>query len=57
VELTYEAVQKHPEVLQRLLRQARRQRAETVHQLLVAALARLFAPLESGDVQGRPAQG
>jgi hypothetical protein len=54
---TYETVREDPELLEALIRQARRERAEAVHRLLIAPLAKLFAPLESGDVQRRAVQG
>jgi hypothetical protein len=33
--ITYEALQRNPELLQALLRQARRERAEAVHRLII----------------------
>ncbi len=55
--LSYQAVQDNPELLEALMRQARRERAEAVHRLIIAPVARLFAPLELGHVPGRAAQG
>ena len=55
--LTYEALQKDPELLEALMRQAHRERAAAVHRLVIAPVAKLFAPLESGDVQRRAVQG
>lgn len=55
--MTYEAVRNDPELLEALMRRARRERAEAVHRIVVASVARVFAPLESGDVQRRAAQG
>ncbi len=55
--LTHEALRSNPELLEALMRQAHRQRAEAVHRYLVAPDMRLFAPLKSGHVQGRPAPG
>jgi hypothetical protein len=55
--LTYEALYRDPELLEALIRQARRERAAAVHRLLIAPLAKLLAPLESGDVQRRAVQG
>ena len=40
--LTYEAVQKHPELLQALIRRAHRERAEAVHRLLIAPVQAFF---------------
>jgi hypothetical protein len=40
--ITYEAVQRNPELLQALLRQARRERAEAVHRLIVEPIKSLF---------------
>lgn len=54
---TYEALRSNPELLEALMRQARRQRAEAVYRILIAPVAKLFAPVESGHVQERVAQG
>lgn len=54
--LTYEAVQNDPELLEALLQQAHRERAEAVHRLIVAPIGRLFAPLEWAHVQRRAPQ-
>lgn len=55
--LTYAAVRDHPELLEALMRQARRERAKAVHRLVVEPVVKLFTPLELGDVQRRAAQG
>jgi hypothetical protein len=55
--MTYEEVRNDPELLEALMRQARRERAEAVHRIVVAPVAKVFAPLELGDVQRRAAQG
>jgi hypothetical protein len=40
--ITYEALQRNPELLQALLRQARRERAEAVHRLIIEPIMSLF---------------
>lgn len=40
--LTFEALNRNPELMQALIRQARRQRAQTVHRLIVEAVESLF---------------
>jgi hypothetical protein len=40
--LTYEALTRNPELLQAILQQAHRERAEAMHRLIVAPIARLF---------------
>lgn len=39
---SYAAFQRNPELLQALLIQARRERAEAIHRLIVSPLKRLF---------------
>ena len=41
--ITYEALQRNPELLQALLRRARRERAEAVHRLIIEPIKSLFA--------------
>ncbi len=41
--LTYEAVNRNPELIQALIEQARRERAEAMHRLIVEPIKRLFA--------------
>jgi hypothetical protein len=41
--LTYEAVNRNPELIQALIEQARRERAEAMHRLVVQPIKRLFA--------------
>ena len=58
--LTFEAVTDHPELIDALMAQARRERAAAFHQLVVLPIKKLFSgspALELGGVQGRPAQG
>jgi len=55
--LTYETLRDDPELLEALMRQARRARAEAVYRIVVAPVAELFAPLELEDVQRRAVQG
>lgn len=55
--LSTQALQDNPELLEALMRRARRERAEAVHRLIIAPVARLFAPLELGHVQERAPQG
>ncbi len=40
---SYEAFQRNPELLQALLLQARRERAEAMHRLVVSPFQRLFS--------------
>ncbi len=40
--LTYEAVARNPELMRTLILQARRERAETIHRLIVEAIKSLF---------------
>jgi hypothetical protein len=40
--ITYEALCRNPELLQALLRQARRERAEAVHRLIIEPIKSLF---------------
>jgi hypothetical protein len=40
--LTFEAVSRNPELLQALIRQARRERAEAIHRLIVEPIKSLF---------------
>lgn len=40
--LNYERVNRNPELVRALMDQARRERAEAVHRLLIAPIARLF---------------
>jgi hypothetical protein len=44
---SYEAFQRNPELLAALLQQARRERAEAMHRLIVAPLTRLFLSHEA----------
>lgn len=62
--LTYEAVTHHPELIDALMAQARRERARAFHSLVVLPIKKLFSSdgtgshrLELRGVQGRPAQG
>lgn len=62
--LTYEAATHHPELIDALMAQARRERARAFHRLVVLPIKKLFSsdgtgshPLELRGVQGRPAQG
>ena len=41
--LTYEAVNRNPELIHALIEQARRERAEAMHRLIVAPIKRLCA--------------
>lgn len=41
--LIYEAVNRNPEVIEALIAQARRERAEAVHRLIVEPIKRFFA--------------
>jgi hypothetical protein len=43
VKLSYEAILDDPTLLERIEAQARRERAEAAHELIVAPLSRLFA--------------
>lgn len=54
---TYERVRNDPELLEASMREARRERAEAVHRLIIEPVAKLFGPVELGHVQGRAAQG
>ena len=40
--ITYEAVQRNPELLQALMDEARRERAEAVYQLIIRPIKALF---------------
>jgi hypothetical protein len=40
--LTYESINRNPELIQALIRQARRERAAAVHRLIVDPIRRLF---------------
>jgi hypothetical protein len=40
--ITYEAVHRNPELLEALHRQARRERAQEIHRLIIAPIQRLF---------------
>ena len=54
--LTYEAVRKDPELLQALIRQAHRERAEAVHRLLIAPIQAFFKarPKAAPVLRNRP---
>jgi hypothetical protein len=41
--MTYHYLKQHPETLEALLLQARRERAEAIHRLIVLPMKRLFA--------------
>jgi hypothetical protein len=41
--LTYEALTRNPELIQAILQQAHRERAEAVHRLIIAPIGKLFA--------------
>jgi hypothetical protein len=41
--LTYEALSRNPELIQAILQQAHRERAEAVHRLIVAPIRKAFA--------------
>jgi hypothetical protein len=40
--LTYEALSRNPELIQAILQQAHRERAEAVHRLIVAPIRKFF---------------
>ena len=46
---SYEAFQRNPELLQALLIQARRERAEALHRLIVSPFRRLFSRFSRFD--------
>jgi hypothetical protein len=48
--LTFEAVSRNPELVQALIRQAHRERAEAVYRFIVEPIKSLFTP---GDHPGR----
>jgi hypothetical protein len=50
--LTYEAVNRNPELLQTFLQQARRERAEAVHRLIIVPILKLL-----GNHASRPNGG
>jgi len=53
--LTYEALSRNPKLIEALMEQARRERAEAVHRLLIAPIARLFGPRHAaGTNLGHP---
>jgi len=60
--VTFESLTRNPDLLDALMQQARRERAEAVYRLIVLPLKRLFvlasirmhAPSRSVHVQGRP---
>ena len=53
--LNYEMVNRNPELVRALQEQARRERAEAVHRLLIAPIARLFGPRHAaGTNLGHP---
>jgi hypothetical protein len=41
--LTYETLNRNPELIRALMEQARRERAEAVHRLIIQPIKRLFA--------------
>ena len=41
--LTYEALTRNPELIQAILQQSHRERAEAVHRLIVAPIRKVFA--------------
>jgi hypothetical protein len=41
--LTYESITRNPELLRALLEQARRERAQAIHRLIVESIKSLFA--------------
>ena len=41
--ITYEALRRNPELLDTLRRQAHRERAQTVHRLIITPIKRLFS--------------
>ncbi len=41
--LTYEALSRNPELIQAIIQQAHRERAEAVHRLIVAPVRKVFA--------------
>jgi len=43
--ITFESVTRNPELLQALMRQAHRERAEAVHRLIVEPIKSFFSPL------------
>jgi hypothetical protein len=52
--LTFEAVTRNPELIQALIEQARRERAQAMHRLIVEPLKRLFGSHASGTHLGHP---
>jgi hypothetical protein len=65
---TFEAANRNPELRQALEQQARRERAEAIHRLIIVPVLKLFRRhavrpnlghprLELEGVQGRPSQG
>ena len=52
--LTYEAVNRNPELIHALIAQARRERAEAMHRLIVAPIKRLFARHATRTNLGHP---
>jgi hypothetical protein len=51
--ITYEAVQRNPELLQALINKAHQERAETVHRLIVQPIKALFAARYQAPVVAR----
>jgi hypothetical protein len=52
--LTYEALVKNPDLLEALSRQARRERAEAVHRLIIEPIRKLFTRHATGSNLGHP---
>jgi hypothetical protein len=53
--ITYEAVHRNPELLATLHQQARRERAQAVHRLIIVPLKRLFTSMQRGSVRSATA--
>ena len=51
--LTFEALTRNPEIIRALMKQARRERAEAVHRLIVEPIKSLFSRSRPGTLVGR----
>jgi hypothetical protein len=52
--LTFEAATRNPELVRALMAQARRERAQAMHRLIIQPLKRLFGGHASGPRLGHP---
>ncbi len=55
--LTFEALTRNPELVQALMAQAHRERAEAMHRLIVQPIKRLFSGHATGPQRGDPRLG